>query len=100
MSDKHEGSKWSDKDAFGVPFHIDELKALHPDTYVCELDEKVPLRFVVVVRQQIDEKAATKFVNDFHARGIEVVVFCLGNAKANANALPEECIFGNVSESM
>lgn len=84
----------SDKNAFGVPFHINQLKALHPNSEVVEFTK--PPRFAVVVRDQINEEAAAKFVNELSERGIEIVVFCLGNVKAD----PNRCIFGNVLESL
>lgn len=84
----------TDKNAFGVPFHINELKALHPNSEVVEFEK--PPRFAVVVREQISEEAALKFVQECGERGIEIVVFCLANAKAD----PSRYIFGNVLESM
>jgi len=91
---EHDGSKWSCNDLFGVPIHISELKALHPDSEVVEF-QKAP-RLLVVIREQISEEAAKQFVSDFQSRGVEVAVVCLGNTEA----LPERCIFGNVLESM
>lgn len=84
----------SDKDTFGVPFHVNELKALHPNSEVMEL-EKAP-RFVVVIREPIDAERVAQFQQTMSARGIELLIFCLGNAKAN----PNECVFGNLLESM
>ncbi|MGH9735811.1 MAG: hypothetical protein ACRD8A_14620 [Candidatus Acidiferrales bacterium] len=76
------------------PFHISELRALHPNSEVVEF--KSPPRFAVVVREEVREEAALKFAQECVERGIEVVVFCLGNAKAD----PNRYIFGNVLESM
>ncbi len=93
-SHEREGSNRSDRDALGAPLRISELKALHPDSEVVEF-QKAP-RFVVVIRQQIDEEAARQFVSDFASRGVEVAVVCFGNAEAR----PERCIFGNFLEGM